>query len=100
LFQRWIPESDLVTFRETGFYSTQVRPGLRAVAVNSNMCNTANPWLSYAWRDPLNQLQQLADALADAEAVGDKVLNNKWKSAHFYYLTAQLVADSDQDELR
>ncbi len=35
-----VPEEDLEEFRRSGFYATQVRPGLRAVAVNSNMCAT------------------------------------------------------------
>lgn len=43
LYSRWIPDADLDAFRSTGFYSTQIQPGLRAVAVNSNMCNMLNP---------------------------------------------------------
>ena len=42
-YSRWIPPSDLSRFRESGFYSTEIQQGLRAVAINSNMCNTDNP---------------------------------------------------------
>lgn len=31
-------------------------------------------WMAYAWVDPLDQLQQLSDALLEAEEAGDKVL--------------------------
>jgi len=42
------------------------------------MCNTANPWLAYAWQDPLEQLQQLAEALLQAELNEEKV----WLLSH------------------
>jgi hypothetical protein len=34
-FTYWIPNEDLQNFRKDGFYSTLIRPGLRAIGLNT-----------------------------------------------------------------
>ena len=41
-FSYWIPSADLETFRQDGYYSTQVRPGLRIISLNTMFQYTLN----------------------------------------------------------
>ncbi len=41
-FAYWIPSADLNTFRQNGFYSTQARPGLRVITLNTMFQYTLN----------------------------------------------------------
>lgn len=41
-WQIWLPESALETLRKGGYYTLLLRPGLRIIALNSNICYTGN----------------------------------------------------------
>ncbi|KAK4883571.1 hypothetical protein RN001_006890 [Aquatica leii] len=64
---QWLPKETKDSIRKGGYYTVLVKPGFRIIAINSNVCFTNNAWLAYDDRDPLNQLQWLADALFEAE---------------------------------
>ncbi|NXH17450.1 ASM phosphodiesterase, partial [Bucco capensis] len=72
-WQDWLPPPALETLRAGGFYTLQVAPGLRLVALNMNFCSQANFWLLVNATDPAGQLQWLVGVLAAAERDGDKV---------------------------
>ncbi len=42
LYSNWLDNSALDMFRKDGFYSTLIRPGLRAIGMNSVFQYTAN----------------------------------------------------------
>ncbi|NWR59894.1 ASM phosphodiesterase, partial [Bucorvus abyssinicus] len=44
-WQGWLPPDALDTLRVGGFYTAQVWPGLRLVALNMNFCSQGNFWL-------------------------------------------------------
>ncbi|XP_019379299.1 PREDICTED: sphingomyelin phosphodiesterase [Gavialis gangeticus] len=72
-WQGWLPPAALETLRVAGFYTLQIRPGLRLVSLNMNFCSDANFWLLINSTDPAGQLQWLVGVLAGAEAAGEKV---------------------------
>ncbi|XP_068787072.1 sphingomyelin phosphodiesterase [Struthio camelus] len=72
-WQDWLPPTALETLRIGGFYTLQVRPGLRLVSLNMNFCSQANFWLLINSTDPAGQLQWLVGVLEAAERQGDKV---------------------------
>ncbi|XP_055686656.1 sphingomyelin phosphodiesterase-like [Lutzomyia longipalpis] len=69
----WLPASALATVRQGGYYTVQVRPDLRIIAINNNDCYTFNFWLLYDPQYPRYQLQWLHDTLLEAERAGQKV---------------------------
>lgn len=69
----WLPESTRLTILEGGYYTISPKKGFRIIALNSNVCYTANWWLWYQPRDPYGQLQWLADTLLQAEKDGEIV---------------------------
>ncbi|NXX13447.1 ASM phosphodiesterase, partial [Podargus strigoides] len=69
----WLPPAALRTLRAGGFYTAQVWPGLRVVALNMNFCSQANFWLLINATDPAGQLHWLGGVLAAAERDGEKV---------------------------
>lgn len=56
-----------------GYYTTQLRPGLRLIALNNNPCILYNWWIFYGIEPIHEQFQWLHDRLLDAEQSGDKV---------------------------
>ncbi|CAM4312397.1 unnamed protein product, partial [Lepidochelys olivacea] len=44
-WEDWLPPEALETLRLGGFYTLQLRPGLRLVSLNMNFCSEANFWL-------------------------------------------------------
>lgn len=40
--QIWLPDTALETLRKNGYYTVLIRPGLRIIALNSNVCYTGN----------------------------------------------------------
>ncbi|KAF5270385.1 hypothetical protein FQR65_LT05573 [Abscondita terminalis] len=64
---QWLPKETKKTIRKGGYYSVLVKPGFRIIGINSNVCFTNNAWLVFDDRDPLGQLQWLADELFEAE---------------------------------
>lgn len=72
-WSRWIPEVDLQTVKKGGYYTTLVRPGLRVIALNSNVGYYENYWLVFDDEYFKTQLQWLHDVLLAAERSGEKV---------------------------
>ncbi|KAG8237410.1 hypothetical protein J437_LFUL016226 [Ladona fulva] len=69
----WLPEEALITVRKGGYYSISPKPGLRIIAINSNLCYTLNWWQVYDHVDPSGMLKWMMDQLLDAESKGQKV---------------------------
>lgn len=63
----------LSSVKSGGFYTTFVRPGLRLIALNNNVCFTFNWWLLFEVKSIQKQFQWLHDTLLSAENAGDKV---------------------------
>ncbi|KAF2894532.1 hypothetical protein ILUMI_11660 [Ignelater luminosus] len=63
----WLPKETETTIRKGGYYTVLARPGFRIIALNSNVCYTANLWLVYQDKDPYGQLQWLVEVLTEAE---------------------------------
>lgn len=61
-------------FLTHGYYVAFPEPGLRILAINTNLAYGENFWLGYAPLDPGHQLQWMADELWKAEENGDKVI--------------------------
>lgn len=72
-WKRWIPEKDLQTVIQGGYYTTLVKPGFRVVALNSNFGYYENYWLVFDDEYFQTQLQWLHDVLLEAESKGEKV---------------------------
>jgi len=68
-----LEEEARVSFRENGFYSTLVRPGLRIIALNNNFCVGMNFFLMLDFSDPGDQLSWLVHQLLQSEANGESV---------------------------
>ncbi|KAB0799305.1 hypothetical protein PPYR_07185 [Photinus pyralis] len=68
----WLPEESLQTVFKGGYYAL-IKPGLRLIALNNNVCFTYNNWLFYDDNDPLGQLKWMVKVLAEAEKKGEKV---------------------------
>jgi hypothetical protein len=41
-WKNWLPADALETVKQGGFYSVQVQPGFRIIAINSNLCYILN----------------------------------------------------------
>ncbi|XP_076823452.1 sphingomyelin phosphodiesterase-like [Clavelina lepadiformis] len=74
-WSNWIPENDLATVKQGGFYSTLIRPGLRVVSLNSNFCSDDSWWLIVGDNsvDPQDQLAWFAKVMQKAEDEKEKV---------------------------
>ncbi|XP_046396231.1 sphingomyelin phosphodiesterase-like isoform X2 [Ischnura elegans] len=72
-WSKWLPEEALVTVRKGGYYSVTPKPGLRIIAINSNLCYTLNWWQIYDHVDPSGMLKWMINELQDAESKGQKV---------------------------
>jgi hypothetical protein len=68
-----LPPDALETVRRGGYYTTVVRPGLRLIALNNNVCNVFNWWILYETKSIKSQFQWLHDVLLAAEKAGEKV---------------------------
>ncbi|TRY69516.1 hypothetical protein TCAL_15136 [Tigriopus californicus] len=73
LYSDWLPQEALDTFVKDGYYTTEIMPGLRAIAVNSMTCYNLNFWLNYNWADANGQLAWLVEELTKAEMNGERV---------------------------
>ena len=63
-------------FRQNGFYSSLVRPGLRIISLNTNFCQGENFFLFLDFSDPADQLAWLTETLWNAELAGSSILSN------------------------
>lgn len=73
LWSRWLPGNTSETIRRGAFYSVAVRPGLRIISLNMNVCYIYNFWLLQNSTDPMSQLQWLINELQMAETINEKV---------------------------
>lgn len=73
LWQGMLPAEALETVKLGGYYTTLVRPGLRLIALNNNVCFTFNWWIVYSVKSIQAQFQWLHDVLLAAEKAGEKV---------------------------
>lgn len=69
----FLPPDTSETVREGGYYTTLIRPGLRLIALNNNVCLTFNWWIMFEVKSVQRQFQWLHDVLLDAEKAGEKV---------------------------
>lgn len=69
----WIPSQSIDLFKLYGYYSNDVSPTFKVIALNTNYCARLNFWLMYDPNDPGDQLKWLARELNQAEANGQKV---------------------------
>lgn len=58
---------------KNGYYTILIRPGLRLIAMNSNLCFIYNWWILYEVNNIREQFQWLADTLLEAERNDEKV---------------------------
>ena len=73
LWGEQLPPDALDTVQQSGYYTTIIRPGLRLIALNNNVCYVFNWWILYEVTSIQTQFQWLHDVLLDAEAAGEKV---------------------------
>ncbi|CAB3377350.1 Hypothetical predicted protein [Cloeon dipterum] len=72
-WSQWLPAEALETVRQGGFYSVEVQPGFRIIAINSNLCYVLNWWQIYEYKDPYGMLSWLVEELTKAEEKQEKV---------------------------
>jgi sphingomyelin phosphodiesterase len=46
-WKNWLPADALETVKQGGFYSVQVQPGFRIIAINSNLCYILNWYFNH-----------------------------------------------------
>lgn len=68
-----LPPDAIETVKTGGYYTTVMRPGLRLIALNNNVCFTFNWWIFYDVQSIRSQFQWLHDVLLAAEKSGEKV---------------------------
>lgn len=68
-----LPPDALKTVITGGYYTTLIRPSLRLIALNNNLCLTINWWLFYSVKSIESQFQWLHDVLLLAEEAGERV---------------------------
>ncbi|RXG62294.1 Sphingomyelin phosphodiesterase [Armadillidium vulgare] len=73
VWQRWLPSDVASSIAYGAFYSTQIRPGLRVLSINTQYCYKLNYWLVLDSNDVAKELEYLANELQDAEDKGDFV---------------------------
>lgn len=72
LWKGALPPAALETVTSGGYYTTLVKPGLRLIALNDNVCFVLNWWLLYEVETVRAQFQWLHDVLLAAERNGEK----------------------------
>lgn len=66
----WREES---TVRDGGYYTKLIKPGLRVIALNNNLCFIYNFWVLFDVEPIREQFQWLHDTLLAAEEAGERV---------------------------
>nr|CAB3266404.1 sphingomyelin phosphodiesterase 1 [Phallusia mammillata] len=69
----WLPKDAIATVKQSGYYTTIVKPGFRIVSLNMNYCNNENFWMLLNPVDPNNELKWLVSVLTSAESKGESV---------------------------
>lgn len=73
LLMEKLPPDAIETIKNAGYYTVLVRPGLRLIALNNNVCSTFNWWILYSVKSLQRQFQWLHDVLLSAEKAEEKV---------------------------
>lgn len=73
LWSEFLPQNAIETVRTGGYYTTLIRPGLRLIALNNNVCLTFNWWIMFEVKSIQSQFQWLHDVLLASENAGEKV---------------------------
>ncbi|CAG0912352.1 unnamed protein product [Notodromas monacha] len=73
MWSDWLPEDAQKQALNGGFYTVQIRKGLRAIVLNTNYCYKYNWWNHVKIIDPMNQLEWLALQLDAAEKADEDV---------------------------
>ncbi|CAH2244198.1 jg7438 [Pararge aegeria aegeria] len=76
LARKWdfyLTEEAKASVRKLGAFSILIRPGLRAISVNTNVAYKLNWWLVYDPSDAKKHLDWLVEQLHEAELAGEKV---------------------------
>ncbi|KAL3286067.1 hypothetical protein HHI36_000580 [Cryptolaemus montrouzieri] len=68
-----LSDDSLKTIQKGGYYTSLLKPGLRLVVLNDNVCSWENLWLLLDDYDPYGQLTWLVEVLAQAEKDGEYV---------------------------
>lgn len=69
----WLPDDAIETVKQSGYYTTLVKPGFRMVSLNMNYCNSQNYWMLLDPVDPNDELKWLVEVLTKAETNGEMV---------------------------
>eukprot|EP00095_Tigriopus_kingsejongensis_P003756 maker-scaffold911_size81771-snap-gene-0.23 protein:Tk03756 transcript:maker-scaffold911_size81771-snap-gene-0.23-mRNA-1 annotation:"hypothetical protein TcasGA2_TC005858" len=73
-YKHWLPSSiQQRTIRRGGYYSAYLRPGLKVISVNTNVCNNFNFWLLLNFKDPIGHLHWIYKELHKSELNNEKV---------------------------
>lgn len=72
-WKQWLPDQARRDLATKGYYTLLVRPNLRLIALNSNVCNVDNLWIIYDGLVYQQQLLWLIDLLEKASNSGEKV---------------------------
>ena len=73
LWSENLPPDALDSVKNGGYYTTLIRPGLRLIALNNNVCFTLNWWIIFSVKSIAAQFQWMHDILLLAENAGEKV---------------------------
>jgi sphingomyelin phosphodiesterase len=65
--------NDSQTVKDGGYYTKLIRPGLRVIGLNNNLCFVYNFWVLYDVEPIREQFQWLHDTLLEAEEAGERV---------------------------
>ena len=68
-----LPPDALDSVKNGGYYTALIRPGLRLIALNNNVCFTLNWWIIFSVKSIAAQFQWMHDVLLSAENAGEKV---------------------------
>jgi sphingomyelin phosphodiesterase len=73
IWSEHLPPEVLPTIKNGGYYTVMIRPGLRLIALNNNVCLAFNWWIIYSVKAAAGQFQWMHDVLLSAENAGEKV---------------------------
>ncbi|KAG5672940.1 hypothetical protein PVAND_003027 [Polypedilum vanderplanki] len=73
LWKNTLTNDSLQTVKDGGYYTELIKPGLRIIALNNNLCFIYNFWLLFDVEPIREQFQWLHDTLLEAEEAGERV---------------------------
>ncbi|KAF4522137.1 hypothetical protein B566_EDAN012599 [Ephemera danica] len=72
LWTPWLTPDTRPDILAGGMFTTEVRPGLVVIGINTMFCYSANAWVMYDNVDPAGELMWLANKLLEVETAGKK----------------------------